>query len=171
MAVDEYRFEVRLNWDRSMYYITFNTAIIAAGAGLLKLGDNGLVNLFVAAIFFLGCSCSILGILALRKGHAYYRRCIYKKTLIEEVLGIASPLATYSGEDANLAVGTTPGQARRTFILNQTDRYLNKGILRRGNVVFYVACFLGLLAVVNVAGIAVAFSVFMSHRAPYIPWP
>jgi hypothetical protein len=67
LAFDEYRFEIRLNWDRSMYYITFNTGLVAAGAGLLKLGDNGAVDLFIAGIFLLGCFSSMMGILALRK--------------------------------------------------------------------------------------------------------
>jgi hypothetical protein len=66
-----------------MYYITFNTALVAAGAGLLKLGDHGIVTLFIAGIFVLGCCSSIIGILAIRKGHQYYLRAIYKKTLIE----------------------------------------------------------------------------------------
>jgi hypothetical protein len=99
LAIDEYRFEVRLNWDRSMYYITFNTGIVAVGAGLLKLGDNGIVNLFVAGIFILGCCSSVMGILAIRKGHQYYRRSVYKKTLIEDVLGLATPISEYSSTD------------------------------------------------------------------------
>jgi len=39
VAVDEYRFEVKLGWDRAMYYMVFNTAIISVGTGLLKLED------------------------------------------------------------------------------------------------------------------------------------
>jgi hypothetical protein len=131
-AIDEYRFEVRLNWDRSMYYITFNTGIVAAGTGLLKFGDNGIVNLFVAGIFLLGCCGSVMGILAIRKGHLYYRRSVYKKTLIEDVLGLATPISQYSSPDANLTIGTTSGQASRTAILFQTDQYLSTGFLRRG---------------------------------------
>lgn len=138
LAIDEYRFEVRLNWDRSMYYVTFNTGIVAAGAGLLKFGDNGILNLFVAGIFLLGCCSSIMGILAIRKGHLYYRRSVYKKTLIEDVLGLATPVGQYSSADANLAIGTTSGQARRTTILFQADRYLGVGLLPAWSIVFYV---------------------------------
>jgi hypothetical protein len=171
LAIDEYRFEVRLNWDRSMYYITFNTGIVAAGAGLLKFGENGIVDLFVAGIFLLGCCSSIMGILAVRKGHAYYRRSVYKRTLIEDVLGLAMPIGQHSGVDANLAIGTTSGQARRTTILFRTDQYLSGGLLRAGSIVFYVACFLGLLALVNAFGIVTAVVLYLVHRHSYIPWP
>jgi hypothetical protein len=171
LAIDEYRFEVRLNWDRSMYYITFNTGVVAADAGLLKFGDDGIVNLFVAGIFVLGCCSSIMGILAIRKGHLYYRRAVYKKTLIEDVLGLATPLDQYSSADANLAIGTTSGQARRTTILLQTDQYLDTGMPRRGSVLFYVCFFLGLLALVHASGIVTAVILYLIHRHPYIPWP
>lgn len=168
-AIDEYRFEVRLNWDRSMYYITFNTGIVAVGAGLLKLGSDGIVNLFIAGIFLLGCSSSIMGILALRKGQAYYLRAIHKKTLIEDILGLTATIPHYAG-DANLSIGTTIGQTCRTSILHQTDQFLATG-LRRGSIVFYVASFLGLLSGVNVAGVAIAIVLYIGHRQQYIPWP
>ena len=171
LAIDEYRFEVRLNWDRSMYYITFNTGIVAVGAGLLKLGDNGIVNLFVAGIFILGCCSSVMGILAIRKGHQYYRRSVYKKTLIEDVLGLAAPISQYSSTDANLSIGTTSGQARRTAILFQTEQFLSDGLLRRGRIVFYVAFFLGLLALMNLFGVVTAIGLYLIGRHPYIPWP
>ncbi|SPE29141.1 membrane hypothetical protein [Candidatus Sulfopaludibacter sp. SbA6] len=171
LAIDEYRFEVRLNWDRSMYYITFNTGVVAAGAGLLKFGDNGIVNLFVAGIFLLGCCSSIMGIFAIRKGHLYYRRSVYKKTLNEDVLGLGTPIGQYSSADANLAIGTTAGQARRATILLQADQYLGNGVLPAGSIVFYVASFLGLLALVNASGIVTAVSLYLTHRHPYIPWP
>ena len=144
-----------------MYYITFNTGIVAAGTGLLKFGDNGIVNLFVAGIFLLGCCGSVMGILAIRKGHLYYRRSVYKKTLIEDVLGLATPVSQYSSTDANLAIGTTTGQARRTAILFQTDQSLNAGLLRRGRIVFYVAFFLGLLALVNLSGVVTAVGLYL----------
>jgi hypothetical protein len=137
----------------------------------LKLGDYGIVDLFIAGIFALGFLSSILGIFALQKGHQYYLRAIYMKTLIEDVLGLTTPIREYSG-DANLAIGTTPGQTRRIQILYQTDEFLNTGLLRRGSIVFYVACFLGLLSLVNAAGGTLAVVLYATHRQPpYIPWP
>lgn len=40
LAVDEYRFQVNLNWDGSKYFLAFNTAVIGVGAGLIKVGHN-----------------------------------------------------------------------------------------------------------------------------------
>lgn len=36
IAVEEYRFEVTLNWDRTAYYLTLNSGLVAVAAGLLK---------------------------------------------------------------------------------------------------------------------------------------
>ena len=112
-----------------------------------------------------------MGILAIRKGHQYYRRSVYKKTLIEDVLGLATPISQYSSPDANLTIGTTSGQASRTAILFQTDQYLSTGFLRRGRIVFYVAFFLGLLALTNLSGVVTAVGLYLIGRHPYIPWP
>ena len=35
IAVEEYRFQVQLNWNRAQYLLGFNTAVIAAGAALI----------------------------------------------------------------------------------------------------------------------------------------
>jgi hypothetical protein len=171
IAIDEYRFEVRLNWDRSMYYITFNTALIAAAAGLLKLGKTG-IDLYIAGIFGLGFVGSLLGIFAIRKGHEYYLRATYKKTLLEDLLGLGAPLEGYSGPFANLSVATTVGQSQRQEILYDTERFLKKGLLRPGSIVFFLACFLGLLAIMNVIGAVTATWLFFAQPpTPYIPWP
>jgi hypothetical protein len=34
VAVEEYRFQVQLNWDRAKYLLGFNTAVIGVGTGL-----------------------------------------------------------------------------------------------------------------------------------------
>jgi len=40
IAIDEYRFEVKLNTDRMMHYVIFNSAIITVAHGPLKNGDG-----------------------------------------------------------------------------------------------------------------------------------
>jgi len=85
VAVDEYRFEVKLGWDRAMYYMVFNTAIISVGTGLLKLEDLPAGHWLIAAIFLVGVCSSLIGRRAIRKGHEYYRRTIVKKTLSSKI--------------------------------------------------------------------------------------
>ena len=92
IAVDEYRFEVKLNADRMIQYLTLSAVILSAGIGLLRVGPPGRsTTLFVAIIFFCGICVALLGAHAVWRGHEYYRRTIYKKTLIENLLGLHTP--------------------------------------------------------------------------------
>ncbi len=61
IAIDEYRFEVKLNWDRTVYYLTLNSGLVAIATGLLKLGSIPVINLLVAAIFFIGLCTALIG--------------------------------------------------------------------------------------------------------------
>lgn len=40
LAIEEYRFQVNLNWQRSQYFLGLNAAIISVGAGLIHLGPQ-----------------------------------------------------------------------------------------------------------------------------------
>ncbi len=91
LSIEEYRFEVNLTWDRTKYYLGFNTAIITIATGLLKLGGIWHVNAFISFLFLSGILACRLGIKTITTGHQYYRRTIYKKTLLEEILGLAKP--------------------------------------------------------------------------------
>ena len=113
IALEEYRFQVRLNWDRTTYHLTLNSGLIAIATGLLKLGSPSRVNLAVAAVFFIGMCASAIGIKTIRKGHEYYRRTVVKKTLLEDQLGLTKPLENYAGAPT-LAVGTTVVRALET---------------------------------------------------------
>lgn len=62
IALDEYRFQVRLNWDRTAFHLTLSSGLIAIAAGLLKLGTASPVNLVVAGVFFIGMCVSAIGI-------------------------------------------------------------------------------------------------------------
>lgn len=50
IAVEEYRFEVKLNWDRTVYYLTLNSGIISIATGLLKVGGPPPVDFLVAGV-------------------------------------------------------------------------------------------------------------------------
>jgi hypothetical protein len=72
VAVDEYRFQVSLNWDRSKYFLAFNTAVIGVGTGLIKVGNNVATPLLVG-IFGVGLVAAGLSAIAVRLQHGYYR--------------------------------------------------------------------------------------------------
>jgi fucose permease len=117
IALEEYRFQVRLNWDRTTYHLTLSSGLIAIAAGLLKFGPASPVNLAVAGVFFIGMCVSAIGIKTIRTGHDYYRHTIVKKTVLEDQLGLTKPLEGYSAK-LTLAVGTTVGQNEHLKILN-----------------------------------------------------
>lgn len=147
MAVEEYRFQVRLNWERTRDYLVLNGALFSVALGLHKAGDR-INNLFVALILLLACGIGILGAQAHRSGHAYYRRAVYKKTLLENILGIAHHLEGYAFEGANLSIASTLGQTETTQILHDTENWLERG-LRRGSIVHLVFIVLWIFSILE----------------------
>ena len=154
IAVEEYRFEVKLGWDRTMYYMVFNTAIIGVGAGLLRLEQHPVACRFIAAIFVLGFCTSIIGAKAMRKGHEYYRRSVVKKTLLEDMLGLTIPVPDYPHRHT-LAIGTTASQSDHISILHNPEQWVGRK-LRRSSISFLLTLFLWMLATVNLAGVSTA---------------
>lgn len=164
IAVDEYRFEVKLNWDRTAYYLTLNSGLIAIAAGLLKLDNSSapIVDLLVAVIFLIGLSASAIGIFAILKGHDYYRRTVIKKTLIEDHLGLTRSSLDYAARHT-FAVGTTTGQGEHLQILHNTKAWLERRIRAR-TVTFWIVLILVLFSVANAAGIGCSVWLYCHSR-------
>lgn len=164
IAIDEYRFEVKLGWDRAMYYLAFNSAVVSVATGLLKLDNPPRIYLFISAIYLVGLGASLMGIQAVRRSHEYYRRTVVKKTMIEDLLGLTTPQQGYSG--LTLAIGTTSGHGDLINILHDTDQWVGRP-LRRSSVTFSITGVLGLLAVINIVGAGIAGHMFF--RPPTKP--
>jgi hypothetical protein len=154
VAVEEYRFAVKLGWDRTMYYMVFNTGIVSVGTGLLRLESRPLSYWLIAAIFLLGFLTSLIARVAIRKGHEYYRRSVVKKTVLEDMLGLTCRVTEYPTHHT-LAVGTTTGQAEHLQILHDPEQWVRRS-LRPGSIVYWLSAILLLLAAINLGGVAVA---------------
>jgi hypothetical protein len=128
VAIEEYRFQVKLNNDRLLHYTIFNIAVLSAGAGLLKVGSARLENLIVTTIFLAGFCTSLIGALAVRTFHRYYRRTVYRKTVYEELLGLSEERELPNGLRADLAIGTTDSHGERQKILTQTEDWVCRPI-------------------------------------------
>lgn len=129
IAINEYRFQVNLNWQRSQYYLVFNTAILAVATGLVRFSD-GLAGILNAALFGFGSACCFLCLAASRSQQEYYRAARNHVSEIEERLGIGS-----------LRLATTPRMA---------------GIARRfGKVKTFNQILLTLIGVVDFLGMLV----------------
>jgi hypothetical protein len=97
IAVDEYRFQVSLNWDRSKYFLAFNTAVIGVGTGLVKVGSK-LATPLLVGIFAVGLAAAALSAIAVNLQHGYYR------STRDRMLAIAARL-----DIETLGVASTPG--------------------------------------------------------------
>jgi hypothetical protein len=126
IAVEEYRFQVKLNADRSRDYVVLNSAIIAAAITLL--GQAKLPAL-AGLVFAIGLVVALLSILGTDTQHGYYRDTKNAKQQLERQLGIA---------DLTLVKTKPTGSRYRRF-----------GSVTRFNFVI-----LSLLAVLDGAGVA-----------------
>lgn len=100
-AVDEYRFQVDLNWRRSQYYFVLNAAILVAGVGLVQ-SDADLPRLVEAVPFMIGAFVALLAIAANLTQKDYYLAARDTKSTLERRLGLG-----------DLAIRTTPGMGSR----------------------------------------------------------
>ena len=126
IAIEEYRFNVQLGWDRTKFYVGLNTALAAVASTLLRIESDA--TLPFAAILLVGVVSSLFGIQTIWKGHEYYRKSIYKKTLIEDRLGLHEKLDSYHHELATLAVTSTGSQASTREIFFCTPSWLHRRI-------------------------------------------
>ena len=130
VSVDEYRFQITLNWQRTQYYLALNAAFLAAGTGLLQ-AVKGSLNVLVALVFVSGLVACIFSIFAGEVQHAYYRSARDAKARIEDRLGFG-----------DLSIRTTGGMGAPKH--------------RLGTVLGYNRFLLGVLAAADIGGIGFA---------------
>lgn len=68
----EYRFQVDLNWRRTQHLLALNSAMLAAGVGLLRLSPDDALPL-AGVVFLAGLVLAVLGWLVVQTQHDYYR--------------------------------------------------------------------------------------------------
>jgi len=158
VAIEEYRFQVKLNNDRLLHLTVFNIALLSAGAGLVKVGGPRLGSLLVATIFLAGFCTSLIGARAVRTFHEYYRRTVYKKTVYEELLGLTQARELPNGGTADLAIGSTDSHGDRHQILTNTEQWVRRplGVF---SVVGGFRLTLSILAVLHVFGAVAAITI------------
>lgn len=100
LVLQEYRFQVQLNWDRAKHYLVFNTAIFGAAVALYNDAQHW-AYAGVGALLFLAAFNSYVGTRALRLGHEFYQNIRATKALLERELGIEA-----------FAILSTPGMRR-----------------------------------------------------------
>ncbi len=110
LALDDYRFQVQLNQDRSRYFLVLNLTVIGIATGVVQLGQ-GTISILVAILYATGFLFCIFSIFALEAQRKFYRSARDQKMYFEERLelgpasitpvdraeGKASKLTTFKG--------------------------------------------------------------------------
>jgi len=110
-AVEEYRFQVDLNWRRSEYFFVLNVGVLIASATMFSSGD--VPRELVAVLFFVGALLAGLSFLANDVQHGYYKSARNRKTDLEKRL-----------ELGDLALATTPGMGSGLRRLGRVGTFL-----------------------------------------------
>lgn len=129
IALEEYRFQVNLNWNRTQYYLALNIGLIGIATGILELAE-GSVSLLTGGLYLAGLVCCSLSYAAVRVQQGYYQAARDHKAAIEHCLGLG-----------DLSVTTTPG--------------MGSTIRRLGKVNTFNLVVLGVLALMNAIGVVV----------------
>ena len=127
LLMEEYRFQVKLNSDRTQSYLTLSAAIVTVAATLLRFGGEN-ARLLVAAVLLVGFCIALLAAKAVKQGHGYYRAVVYKKTLVENLLGRTRQIEGHQFPGATLAVETTVGMSGEREILQDAASWLARPI-------------------------------------------
>jgi hypothetical protein len=98
LAVEEYRFQVNLNWQRTQYLLAFNVGVLGVSIALLSVRVHG-ATFLTGFVFLLGAVSSVLSMLALQTQHGYYRSAREKFKTLEQLLAL----------QPELQIETTPG--------------------------------------------------------------
>jgi hypothetical protein len=170
VAIEEYRFEVRLGWERAGHLLTLDSGLFAGSIGLLRLGGGvaGGPALLVAIVSLLGVAVSLLGIFTVISSRTYYERTKIKKSFLEERLGLLQPHPQHTSPLANLAVTTTTGMSDVTEILADPETWLARRRFRwwRRTITSYTGWLFVLLETAHVAVAAVVLANSRAARAP-----
>lgn len=170
-ALDEYRFNVQLTWDRTKFYIGLASTATAAGVGLMKLAsETGWVSSFLIFYFLLVILLSALGWRTAVTGKSYYRQAILTKTLVERELGLFQQLPDFGQQAYHLGLAVTPGQRDLNKTLFRHEEKLTTAAVR-GSAVDLVRWVFLALAGVALIGMLLSIVLTLNHMAGGVQQP
>jgi len=145
-AINEYRFNVNLGWDRTKFFLVASAGLIAAGIGLIKVTEGDLLtSVFLVCFFILSTVITIYGLKTLAISKSYYREAIFTKTVVERELGLLEPLPNLQDERGNLSIAVTDGQRDIEAILfgGKPGRMISPGtVVWNIKTIFWIMIFI-----------------------------
>lgn len=85
LAIEDYRFQVQLNQDRSQYFLVLNIGIISVASGIIQLASGPYATL-ISLIYIVGFLFSVFSIIALRVQRKFYKSARDQKQRFEDIL-------------------------------------------------------------------------------------
>lgn len=153
-AIQEYRFNVTLSWDRTKFFLLLNSGLIAAGIGLIKIAEDSLPASFFLVIFFLlSISIAVSGLETVTVGKRYYRRANHIKTLVERELGLLDPLPGLPSR-TTLSIAVTDGQRDYNALLSPDESPQTEGRIGLGSVVWHIKAIFWMMIIIEIMGAA-----------------
>lgn len=143
IAVEEYRFQVRYNWDRNKFYILLTLTLISIATGLLKILVEIHLELLMTPLFGSGAIVALIGFNTLKKGHEYYRKTVLKMAELESQLNLSA---------TEQPIVTTAGMQESKVFLSDPKGFVNRPF-RLGTINYFLAALFILLMVANGLGI------------------
>lgn len=143
IAVEEYRFQVRYNWERNKFYILLDSGLISIAAGLLRIPGKQNLELLMIPLFIAGIIISLIGYLTLKKGHEYYRKTVLKMAQLESQLKLSNE---------QQPISTTAGMRDAKSIVSDSNSFVERPF-RLGTTTYFLASLFIFLVVANVFGI------------------
>jgi hypothetical protein len=154
MAVEMDRFELDLSWKLVQFFTVLSSGLLTLGFTLLGT-EQVSPKYFVAPIFIIGAFISIVAINARKRYHEHSLRAAYKKTLIENELGLYEALQGYEYKKHNLAITTSPKKEPIKEILEDPENYISENILKFGKVPWYQKMIFVTFLIMNGLGIVI----------------
>lgn len=93
LALDDYRFQVQLNQDRSRYFLVLNLTVIGIATGVVQLGQ-GTISALVAILYLAGFMFCLFSIFALKAQRKFYRSARDQKQYLETRLELGAASIT-----------------------------------------------------------------------------
>ncbi len=163
-AVDEYRFNVNLNWERTKFFLTLISTLIAIGVGLLRVAtDSAVTSGFLVFYFSLLIAISSLAIALLEKGKEYTQEAVYTKTLVERELGLLKRLQDFEEFEATLSIAPTRGM-RDIFAVLQRKKLQGSPehpFINPGSIIARIRHVIMFMIFIEAIGIIAAWTSFM----------
>lgn len=93
LALEDYRFQVQLNWGRSQYFLVLNLTFFGIATGIVQLGQ-GTINVLVGFMYLAGCVFCIFSVIALQAQRKFYRSARDQKQWFEDQLKLGAASIT-----------------------------------------------------------------------------